>query len=202
MRTIALCFSGLCLLVSCWIYVESNQWNRWYLVGASILLSATFSILFISSLPPQPKPSLLLRYAYNFDHYRGSSSATAEEQVRVIDPSIPIKLSFVPNKPIQFVFGIGNETPAVPLEDIYFNLFFRLTDNLVVTAPKEPYGQWETSIPNHHYLIRLPAITNMALNAPSIMVTFPQKGTYEFESDIRVKGLADGVKTKFKVVLY
>lgn len=188
-----------------WSYVSAKQWHLGYFIAGCAVIGAFVATCFVYSLPAktqEPKLVLLLRYAYNFDHYRGASSTTAAEQNRVVDPSIPLKLQFVPKKPIQFVFGIGNETPAVPIENIYFNMFFNPEDNLIVTAPKEPEGQWSVSTPNHHYLVRLPDITNMAFNAPSLMVTFPKKGTYEFVSDVRVKGLVDGVKTKFKVILY
>lgn len=183
------------------IFPSKEQWNRWTLPSKASYLALWIAIIGLLVMIPsclinrQPKPNaekinLVERYAYEFDNYLNSTTASGNNS-RIIQQGAKLRKKYNPNTNVRLTLGIANENKGIPLAEARLQVLFK--GDLSI----QNFGRWVPQETNSRYSWKFSEnINNTPLNADSIFVRFSQPGVYPITVSI------DGTYLRRKEITY
>lgn len=150
-------------------------------------------------------PHKIKVFLYKAEIYQYKNATDGNSAV-IIDPKEPIHVPFNPDEKMHFYFGVANQNPGIPFEDVLLQVFFDPKDQLEVTEqgmddPKEE-RRWRRQSTNVQYWYHFTRINNEWRNTwYGLFVKFPKRGSYTFKFSVDGIGIKHQVQTEVSVVV-
>lgn len=138
-----------------------------------------------------------IRYAYEFNHYRGATNTFGNED-RIVNTTIPLRQKYDAEGHVKFVFSIVNQNKGIPFEDVFLQVIW--PDEIIEVKPGEG---WQTQNSNKRYTYYFSQINNVPLNTYGpIWAKFPKPGEYTLLCSINGRSVDDAISVPVKIELY